>query len=197
MLAGARIGLSPAERERLETVRQSATSRRVWARATALLLLGSGTEGSAVCAALSISRNTLTNWKRRWNRGKCFQLADQRRSGRPPKATARYVKLLKEAVVQGPSGYGYVFTVWSTARLAEHLRRRTGIRLSVKRVRQLLKKLGFVYRRPKHTLKERQNLREMRAARQRLDSLKKGLWREAPGTSSGSKTRPSSTCIRT
>jgi transposase len=189
--------MTPCQKHRLVKLRQEAASPRVWGRITAILLLAKGTLDSNVCNALSISRNTLTNWKHRWLQGRYFRLADSARTGRPPKATRRYLRLLRQAVERGPRAYGYIFSVWSAARLAEHLRRRTSIRLGAKRIRELLKKLGFVYRRPKHTLKGRQNRQEVQAAKKHLDALKKGPWPRDPDTNSGLRTRPISTYTRT
>lgn len=130
---------------------------------------------STVARVLSVSINTITHWKHRWLDHRYFRLTDAPHSGRPPKVTRRYQELLKAAVRRGPQAYRYGFTVWSSRRLAAHLEQKTGTRLCAKSVRHWLNRLDFVYRRPKHTLKSRQNRQEVQAAERRLATLKKGL----------------------
>jgi transposase len=124
-------------------------------------------------------------------------MADGPRMGRPPNARGRYLKVLKEAVERGPHAYGYLFTVWSAARLAAHMKAKTRIGLSDKQLRVWLQRLGFVYRSPKHTLRSRQNRRHVHAAKLRLEALKKGLSRLLGDSSSGSRMKQTSICILT
>jgi transposase len=117
--------------------------------------------------------------------------------GRPTRVTAEYRRQLRRALRKGPLVCGYVFTVWSIARLGTYLRERTGIALGVHRLRQLAHAEGFVVGRPKHTLKGKRDEREYRRTRRRLEQLKKGRPKRTRPLSSGSPTPPSSTCCRT
>lgn len=189
------LRLSTEEKRRLWNLRLSTQSKRVWLRVTGLLMLAGGESARRVAKHLGVCSDTVTNWKHRWHQGRFFQLGDLPRTGRPARATARYRRALEQAVERGPRSYGYLFTVWSAGRLAAHLKRRTGIDLGRKQVRHWLRKLGFVFRRPKHTLKSRRNPRAVRAAKTRLEALKKGLSTLTPTTSSGTKTRETSIYI--
>ena len=51
----------------------------------------------------------------------------------------------------------------------------TGLAICNDWLRQLVHAEGFVYRRPKHTLKGKRNERAYRAAQKKLQRLKKGL----------------------
>lgn len=195
MPAGVPIKISTAQRQCLRRVQAKAESRRTWSRATGLLMLAHGQSCQDVARSLGVCLNTVTNWKRRWNQGGASQIKDKPGSGHPLTVTPKYLRWLEEAAERGPQAYGYLFTVWSSARLAAHLEKRTRIRIGPKQLRKHLKKLGFVYRRPKHTLKSRQNRREVRAAEKRLHALKKGLVHRAPDSNSGSRTRRTSTFI--
>lgn len=176
----------------LRRIQASARSRRIWSRATGLVMLSQGKACQEVAKVLDICADTITDWKRRWTRDGMKSLEDKPRSGRPPSVTPKYLRLLKEAVERGPQAYGYLFSVWSSGRLAAHLERKTSITLRGKRVRIYLGRLGFVYRRPKHTIKGRQDPKEVRAAEKHLYALKKGLFAQKPGTNSGSKMKPTS-----
>lgn len=189
------LRLSAGQKRKLWNLRLSTQSKRVYARTSGLLMLSSGESATRVAACLGVCVDTVTNWKHRWMGSGYFQIADRPRSGRPPRATAAYRKRLEEAVARGPRAYRYLFTVWSAGRLAAHLQHKTGIALGEKQVRHWLSKIGFAFRRPKHTLRGRQNPREVRAAKKRLDALKKGLSSQIQNSSFSSKTKETSIYI--
>jgi len=192
MPAAVPITATASQRRQLKRTRASPASRREWCRATGLLMLIDGKRCQDVGKSLGVSIDTVTDWKRRWIREGVASLKDKPRSGRPPRVTPRYLRLLEAAVERGPQAYHYLFSVWSSGRLAAHLERKTGIALKAKRVRAYLVKLGFVFRRPKHSLKGRQDPQEVKAAERHLHALKKGLYALEPATNSGSRTRPTS-----
>jgi len=101
-------------------------------------------------------------------------LGERPRSGRPPRVTGAYRRELRRALRVGPQACGYVFTVWSIARLAQHLQQVTGIALSVNGLRRVVRAEGFAIGRPKHTLKNKRDEQEYRRARRRLERLKRG-----------------------
>ena len=68
-----------------------------------------------------------------------------------------------------------VEVVWSITRLNSHLQIATGIRICNDWLRRLVHAEGFVYRRPKHTLKGKRNEKAFRKAQKALNRLKKGL----------------------
>jgi len=192
MPASVQINVSPSQKRRLRGILASTETRRVWSRATALLMLGQRQSCLDVARVLGVCEDTVTNWKRRWIREGLSSLEDKHRSGRPPTVDARYLRLLAEAVKRGPHAYRYLFSVWSAGRLAAHLKAKTGISLRPNQLRKHLKDLGFVYRRPKHSLKGRQDPKAVRAAEKHLHALKKGLSVLEHDSSSGSKMRPTS-----
>lgn len=197
MPAPIEIHLTASQRKTLQRLRATTKSRRVWARITAILLAASGVTAFTMAETLAVCPDTVTNWKRRWLQDRYAGFSDTPRPGRPPRAQARYLHLLEEAVERGPQAYGYIFTVWNAARLAAHLTRKTNVHLSPKRIRQLLHQLDFVYGRPKHTLKSRQNRRKVRRVQAQLEALKKGLWPPPLATNSGLRMKPTSISIHT
>ncbi len=122
-------------------------------------------------------------------------LKDRPRSGRPLTITASYRRELRRALCVGPLACGYVFTVWSVARLGTHQKRMTGVSLSETRLRQLIRAEGFVYRRPKHALKGKRDEKAFRRTQPGLARLKKGLGAQMPITNSGMRTNLTSTGI--
>jgi transposase len=152
-------------------------------RATAIHLLHQGMKPAETAAALAVSPATIYNWHGRWRAEGLAGLADRPRPGRKPKATPAYVQRLEAGIEQDPQALGYAFSVWTVDRRIEQLDQETGIRLSPNRFRALLKKHGYVYRRPKHDRKELQDPEAQAQAEAWLDELKRGRWRASMSSS--------------
>lgn len=191
------VRLKPWEARRLRQVRDDASSARVFKRAICLLLSAAGRRAADIARVTGLSRDAITDIRRRWRRQGTRSLTDSARPGRPARVTAAYRCQLRRALRKGPLACGYVFTVWSIARLGTYLRQRTGIALGLHRLRQLIHAEGFVVGRPKHTLKGKRDERAYRRTRRRLAQLKKGQSKRTRPLSCGSPTPPSSNCCRT
>jgi transposase len=152
-------------------------------RATAIHMLHSGEKPGKVAELMAVGIATIYNWHRRWQTEGLEGLVNKPKSGRRRKATAIYCQKLEESLSKEPGEYGYDFTIWTAERLRQHLLGKTGIDISVNRLRELLKRLGYRYRRPKHDLGHLQDPDAKAMAREVLDVLKK---KPRPGISSSS-----------
>jgi transposase len=188
-----KVVLNAWQRRRLQRVRDRSSSPRVVKRAVCLLLSADGASSRVIRQATGLSLDAITDIRRRWRERGLASLEDRPRSGRPRRVTPAYRRELRQALTRGPPAYGYLFTVWSIPRLNAHLRARTGIAFCDDRVRRLVLAEGYVFRRPKHTLKGRRDEKAFRQAQRRLRRLKKGRCGPTPITNSGSRTRPSFT----
>ena len=168
------VRLKPWESRRLRQLRDRATSARVVKRAMCLLRSAAGERAADIARVTGLSVDAVTDIRRRWRRRRLRSLGDRARSGRPPRVTTGYRRELRQAMRRGPPAFGYVFTVWSVARLGAHLKRRTGIRVGATRLRRLLDREGFVVGRPAHTLRNKRDAGEYERARRRLGRLKRG-----------------------
>ena len=191
------VRLRPWERRRLRQLRDHAASPRAAKRAMCLLRSAAGETAGVIARVTGLSRDAITDIRRRWRQRRLRSLSDRPRSGRPTRATERYRRDLRNAQRRGPLPFGYVFSVWSIARLAAHLHRRTGIRFSTDWLRRLARAEGFVIARPKHTLKNKRKRREYRRAKQRLERLKRGRFGRTRPMNCGTPTPPASSCSRT
>lgn len=63
----------------------------------------------------------------------------------------------------------YDFAIWTVERLRDHLTQETGVELSVGRLRVLICRQGYVYRRPKHDLTSLQDADAKAAAQIELE----------------------------
>ena len=142
-------------------------------RATALYLLHQGMKPQAVADTLAVSLGSIHKWHARWRQGGLDAMANQPKSGAPPKADEAYWQRVDEVLAQEPPTWGYAFTVWTAERLIAHMTTETGIELSVSRFQTVMRQRGYVYRRPKHDLGNLQDPGARAAAEQWLDELKK------------------------
>ncbi len=123
-------------------------------RALAIQLLHQGYGPSEVAKQVAVTRRTIYNWWEQWQAQGLEGLADRPGRGRKRKANELYRQQVEAALEQQPRAYGYGFGIWTLKRLRQHLYEQTGLSLSRNRLRELLKELGYVYRRPKHALPE-------------------------------------------
>jgi len=164
--------LNEDELKQIEKAMNDARSEVV-RRATAIHALHLGHKPDSVAQMLKVGKSTVGAWHRQWRTEGFEGLADKPKSGRPRKATPEYIKRLEETLTTDPKDKGYAFTVWTQARLRQYLEQETGIGISRSRFQELLDHLGYVYRRPKRDLGQRQNPQLREQVKQALEELKK------------------------
>jgi transposase len=187
------VRLKPWEARRLGQLRDHAASARTLKRAVCLLMSAAGERATGIAAFTGLSLDAITDIRRRWREHRLRSLTDRPRAGRPSRITNEYRRELQRALLKGPLACGFIFTVWSIARLGTYLQRRTGIALAVARLRWLVHQEGFVVGRPKHTLANKRDEREYRRTRRRLEQLKKGRFEQMHPSNSGTPMPPCST----
>ncbi len=115
-------------------------------RAAAIHLLHQGKKPEEIASTLAVSVGSIYKWHRRWRKRGLDGLANQPRSGAPPKAGASYWRRLGEVLALGPHALGYSFPRWTARWLVAHMAQETGVRLSKSRLRMVMKQLGYRYR---------------------------------------------------
>jgi len=166
--------LTRAERKDLARLVRIGSDLRVVRRAQMVRMSVQGHGVAQVAQAWGVHPQTVRRTIQGFNAEGVAALADKPRPGRPPKATDRYVVLLKEAVAGNPRDLGYPFSSWTLARLREHLARRTGTTLNACYLSRLMAREGIVYRRPKHVMAHLRNPQDYDEKKALLDFLKKG-----------------------
>lgn len=191
------IRLRPDQRKSLERKRKSHPDPRVRRRAGIVLMSDDGWAVADICTATGVTRATVANTRRRWVEGGARALCDAPRPGRPAIADGEYLATLVDTVNTDPRSLGYAFGLWTTGRLAAHLHRLQGKRLSAECVGDHLRAMGYVWARPKHTLEGRRDEAAHKRAYLELLRLKKGRNAEMRRSRSSASTRPDSISIRT
>lgn len=175
--------LKEAELVALEAAIRHDRRPEVRQRCTAIRLLHFGHKPQQVAQMQAVSIPTIYGWYNRWRQEGIEGLATRPRSGRPAKTGEAYRQALEEALEKEPGDFGYDFSVWTIERLRLHLEKETGTTLSNGRLRILLQRHGYRYRRPKYDLGHLQDKDAKAQAAELLEELKK---RALPTISSSS-----------
>lgn len=169
------IRLTREERRELQGIvqrkREPASAKL---RATVVLMSAQGDSAAKISRVLGITERSVYRTRQRWRREAFTGLYDHARPGRPPKATAEYVKLLIKTAPRDPREVGYAFARWTSPRLAEYLKEKTGIELTAEWIAELLHMHGFVWRKGKLTIRNLQDPREKKRAQRWLKRLQQG-----------------------
>lgn len=167
----ARLILSDSQRQSLEQLRSATKDARVYRNATIILRTADGQPEPALAHALGCSGSTIDRVRRRYRAEGLDGLIPTKPPGRPSRATPDYQAALTQAIRTPPQSFGYGFSTWSVARLAQHLKKTTGICLGVDQVRRLLRRARFSVQRPKHTMRGKRDEEEFKRARAELKDL--------------------------
>ena len=145
--------LSPEQLRDLDELYHATRDARVRTRAQMVLLAAErGMVAAEIAAIVRQDGETVRRWFARYLAEGVEGLSDAPRSGAPPKATATYRERLLEVVRRRPRALGLPFSLWTAARLADHLAELTGARMSAPSVCRLLREGGMALSRPQHTI---------------------------------------------
>ena len=149
-----RLDALPPERLReLDELYRATRDVRVRTRAQMILLAAErGMVAAEVAAIVRQDEETVRRWFARHLAEGIAGLSDAPRSGAPPKATSEYRERLLQIARCRPRALGLPFSLWTAARLADHLAELTGVRLSAPSVCRLLREGGMRLSRPQHTI---------------------------------------------
>ncbi len=172
--------LSIKQWDALDELRFSTRDAKVFRNATIILLSAAGNSKPQIVSELGCSLSTVDNVRRAYRQRGVAGLIPRTSPGRPSRATPEYRKALGVTVRTPPQTLGYGFSVWSLARLGQHLKRKTGILLSEDQLGRVLRAEGYSYQRPKHTMRGKRDESAYQRARRQLKALKKKRWPPAP-----------------
>src|SRR5215212_608879 len=162
-----------AQQETLRHLTRTDPDPRVRRRAHALLLLTEGHSVVAVARLCETAPHRVRAWRTRFLASGRRGLADEPRTGRPPKLDAVALAFLEEALEASPQTYGLPVTLWSIRDLREVLAHHLGVCVCTATVHRAVQRLGYRYRRPRHHLTHRQDQEAVAAAEEVLSWLRK------------------------
>jgi transposase len=170
------LRLTTAERKALLRCYRRHSDPAVRLRAHIILLLGDGHPWSFITAALFTSASTIDCWRQRYEVEGVEGLLGRPR-GAPSRWSDEAGAILRDALEHTPDYFGYLAVNWTVSLLLEHLEKKWGTKPSDLQVRQQLRALDYVWKRPRHALRDSKSprvKRRLRAIRKKVASLPAG-----------------------
>jgi len=167
------------EKKNLQKALKEEERAEVRERILMFLLLNDGKTQREIAEFIGCSLKTVAHWCVHGDPNNLESLEDGRKNGNHKKATEEYINLLLKIVDEDPKELGYEFGRWTAARLAEHLEKETGIKLSGSQVRRILRRKKYVYIWAKYSLEDKQDKKLRKAFKEKLDEYLK-LAKEKP-----------------
>jgi transposase len=148
-----RLNLTPAQRQGLRRQLAQARDVRLYRRTLAVLEFDRGRPMADIADALGVARQSVYNWVTAFARGRdAAALADAGGAGRPPLLDAGDRAWLRRLLSHSPQDLGYPATAWTVPLLRDALGGGAGGRPSDDTVRRALRRLGYVWKRPRYVL---------------------------------------------
>lgn len=139
------IELSENEREQLQQIIKKGSDWRERERAQTILMLSEGRTVVAVAEQQGVKPEAIRERRRKWWRSGINSLPDQPRSGAPSKLTDSHRSQLKEWIDAEPL---------NCRALVSRLKTECGVTISASTLRNELKRLGYVWKRTRYSLKK-------------------------------------------
>jgi transposase len=140
------IRLSAAQRKSLLATLRSRAGNEV-RRALIVLLSADGKSYRWINEALYVAFDTIATVRGDWSSGEAAEASETKAAEKP--IPWWQVRVTQWASLQTPEQFGFHRTRWSCEMLSLLLRERDGIERSAETVRRGLRRLGFVWRRPR------------------------------------------------
>ena len=167
------------EKKNLQKALKEEERAEVRERILMFLLLNDEKTQREIAEFIGCSLKTVAPWCVHGDPNNLESLEDGRKNGNHKKATEEYINLLLKIVDEDPKELGYEFGRWTAARLAEHLEKETGIKLSGSQVRRILRRKKYVYIWAKYSREDKQDKKLRKAFQEKLDEYLK-LVKEKP-----------------
>ena len=142
-------------------------------RMRAAALFAKGATQAEVARRLGVSSVSALRWYRAWKAKGRAGLASAGRLGRPAMTSEAQRKAVADALLKGPQAHGWSTEIWTLPRIAEVVKRITGVRYHEGHVWKLLRQMGWSLQRPTTRARERDEGRIARWKRRTWLRVKK------------------------
>ena len=117
-------------------------------RLRALELYEQGWKAIRIAEALGVTRGAVSQWLKAARAGGREALRRQPRGHQAPRLTAEQRAQVPTLLARGAESYGFIGAVWTTARVAEVIRREFGVRHHPAHVSRILKAIRWTPQQP-------------------------------------------------
>ncbi|NPV59609.1 MAG: IS630 family transposase [Actinobacteria bacterium] len=128
-------------------------------RNRALELLDEDRSLNEVARLLGCAPSSVMRWRNMRDSGGSDALKVKTASGRPPKLTDKQKRALEKILLEGPIKAGYRTDLWTTARVAEVIEQKFGVRYHRDHIGRLLHQMGWSHQKPERRSSQRDEAR--------------------------------------
>ena len=153
-------------------------------RLKAAHLFAGGAKPAEVANALGVSIQSASVWYRSWLADGEAGLWGAGRAGRKPRLSADQVRAVEAALLEGPQAHGFRNQLWTLYRVAEVIKRVTGVGYHPGHVWRILRQLGWSRQKPSRWAAERDPEKVEAWVKERWPELKRGSKNSEAGSSS-------------
>src|SRR5574340_527998 len=148
-----RLNLTSWQRRRLRRQRADTRDARLYRRTVAVLEFDAGRPAAEIAQMLGGPRQSIYHWVATYQQAfDPAQLADAEGRGRPRLLDEDHEHLLGALLARSPQELGYPHTSWTVPLLQEALVIATEQAVSADTVRRALRRLDYVWKRPRYDL---------------------------------------------
>lgn len=147
------LPLTEVQRAELDQLYRTTKKPRLRTRAQMVLLSAEqGLKPTEIAVIVRESDDTVIRWLKRYQAEGVDGLNDAPQPGRPTKISEAYRTELLAAVRRRPRSLDLPFSLWTLQRLVDYMAEKTGVRIGIETMRQVLKKAEIVLSRPQHKI---------------------------------------------
>lgn len=157
--------LTPREQRRLADLAAHGRDAAQARKAVAIRLSADRNKSAEIAGVVAVHDSQVRRWVHAFNKTGLDSLPAAKSPGRPRKADAEYEAAATAALSRSPLDVGYDATVWTAPLLRGHLRNVTHQEVCLRTIYNLLHRLDYRYKRPKLSLKHKQDPKEVARAK--------------------------------
>lgn len=142
-------------------------------RMQAARLLKKGVHEAEIARRIGVHRQSVNRWAKQLAESGISSLKKAGRAGRKPRLSVSDIRRIEKSLKRGPEALGYNTSLWTARRVADLIRRETGIRYHPGHVWRILGRLGWSCQRPTGRALERNEQKIRRWKKQQWPKIKK------------------------
>jgi transposase len=173
---GKHVDISAINADELKQWIQGDTNRQNAIKCQALIALTKNISVTSVCTVLGVTRETLSQWRKRISKEGIIGLTAKAGKGRKAGLTKQIEEDLKIQLLKTPSELGYTQAIWDGKLVCKYIKEKYSLTIAVRTSQDWLQKIGFTRQRPRYSFnKADQELNEQFKADVKKNSQNKKM----------------------
>lgn len=148
---GKPVDISAINADELKQWIQDDANRQNAIKCQALIALTKNISVTSVCTVLGVTRETLSQWRKRLSKEGIAGLAAKSGKGRKSGLTRQIEEDLKVQLLKTPSELGYTQAIWDGKLVCKYIKEKYSLTIAVRTSQDWLQRIGFTRQRPRYS----------------------------------------------